>query len=289
MKKACFVCIGLISLLLSLSHNSYANEEKEPFYSQISHAVIRLEKYVSSVNNDGSIATTEIAPVGTAFFVEDTNNGRMYVVTARHVAEQKFDLHARVEVFNEKTKNYEVIMLNLPRVNWTFHPLEGDSDTFYVDVAVMKVSYPANSEVERTFRSFKYNLTDSKANQLPDKDPSPPEQVLVFGFPEDIGFQLLEQRPMGRSGIVSMYTGKKYLKISASKLAEEKCLLLDIKIKGGNSGSPVIGNPSSNLVGVLIAGDADTALIEPASRIRETLEIAKKKPIKAYQFWGLFQ
>jgi len=43
----------------------------------------------------------------------------------------------------------------------------------------------------------------------------------------------------------------------------------------------------THLPGVLIASNnSDIAVMEPASRIREILEIARKTPIKEYSYWS---
>jgi len=52
----------------------------------------------------------------------------------------------------------------------------------------------------REIKAFLYE-PESESNLLPLEDPVPPQAVLVFGFPLDIGFNLLEQRPFGRLGI----------------------------------------------------------------------------------------
>lgn len=259
-------------------------KQKEPFYAQLSRAIIRLE-HTETLRQEGSTTVIQRnVPDGTAFFIASSNG--LYVVSARHVVQKPYDLHARVQCKNQKTGKLEVILLELPRDKWTYHTNNGDKDTRYVDVAVMKIPNPRMKD--RSVKHFRYESKGSKdhhKNQLSFEDPEPPSPVLVFGFPADVGFQLREQRPFGRLGIISMRTGKEFLKIDGKKFAEERCRLIDASMFSGNSGSPVMNQPrfgdkKPKLLGLVIASNnaLDFGVIEPVSRIRETLDLAKDKP-----------
>jgi len=258
------------------------SEEKEDLYSQLCRAVIRLEHSEEVLNGDSNEIISKSIPNGTAFFVRNGND--LFVVTARHVVEKDYDLQARVQCKNKKTGEKKVLLLNLSRDKWIFHPEDQSKYTNYVDVATMKIGWLEDWIIQR----FRYELPDtenSMQNQLPFEDPLPPNSILIFGFPGDIGFKLSEQKPMGRFGIVSMVTGKKFLKMENGKFAEERAVLIDSNIFPGNSGSPVINQltPSVQeiqLLGLVIAANErmNYALIEPVSRIRETIEVAKKEP-----------
>ncbi len=258
-------------------------DEKEDFYSQINRAVIRLEHFEAIQQKGSTNVITQNIQDGTAVFIASSNV--LYVVTARHVVEKPYDLHARVQCKNEKRGEQEVILLELPRDKWTYHENNGDQDTDYVDVAVMKIFWIQ----DRSIKHFGYEPKGSKdydKNQLPMEDANPPQAILVFGFPADLGFQLLEQKPLGRFGIVSMKTGRKFLKLESGKFAEERCCLIDSRIFGGNSGSPVmnqmtITDQEPRLLGLIKATNTnlDFAVMEPVSRIRETLDLAKDKPM----------
>ncbi|HHT9113104.1 MAG: trypsin-like peptidase domain-containing protein [Planctomycetes bacterium] len=258
-------------------------DEKEDFYSQINRAVIRLEHFEAIQQKGSTNVITQNIPDGTAVFIASSNV--LYVVTVRHVVEKPYDLHARVQCKNEKRGEQEVILLELPRDKWTYHENNGDQNTDYVDVAVMKIFWIQ----DRSIKNFRYEPKGSKdhdKNQLPMEDANPPQAILVFGFPADLGFQLLEQKPMGRFGIVSMKTGKEFLKLESGKFAEERCYLVDARLFGGNSGSPVmnqmtITDAAPRLLGLIKAANAnlDFAVMEPVSRIRETLDLAKDKPM----------
>ncbi len=290
MKKIIFFKIILLFMIM-LSFNCFATEqteEKEDLYSQLCKGVIRLE-HSEKILKEGSneIINTSV-PNGTAFFVGNAED--LFIVTARHVVERDYDLHARVQCKNRITGDNEVILLKLKRDKWVFHPKNESIDTNYVDVAVMKIGWI----IDRDIRKFRYELPNTEIankNQLPFEDPLPPVSILIFGFPLDIGFQLSEQKPLCRLGIISMVTGKKFLKTKNGKYAEERAVLIDSNMFPGNSGSPVIKQlslfaPEIKLLGLVIATNEtmNYALIEPVSRIRETIEIAKESP-KALDCW----
>ena len=286
--------IIVVSLCILLPLCLAGAEEKEDLYSQLNRAVIRLEHFEAIRQEGSSSVITHNKPDGTAFFVQ--SGGSLFVVSARHVAEQQYDLHARVECINMVTGEKEVILLKLPRNRWIFHSDNGDKDTHFVDVAAMRIRWIR----DRTIKHFTYEPPDTKnqdKNQLPLEDPVPPRRILVFGFPLDIGFQLLEQRPFGRLGIIAMRTGKKFLKMNikgADKFAEERCYVIDAKAFPGNSGSPVLNEPSLTdsklqLLGLLsgVNPNMGFAVVEPVSRIREVLDLARDQKDEEIEYWSL--
>ncbi|MCK4793968.1 MAG: hypothetical protein KAV87_60135 [Desulfobacteraceae bacterium] len=285
--------LSLIIVCISMSP-SLAGEpkkEKEPFYDQISRGVIRLEHYEEVIKEGSQSRKRKNIPDGTAFFVQ--SGEELFIISARHVVEKNYDLHARVRSKNKKTGKIEVILLRLQRNRWIFHTNNGDKDTKYVDVASQKISWIK----DRVIKAFRYEPKGSdnyEKNLLPDKDAIPPKSILVFGFPLDIGFKLLEQRPFGRQGILSMVAGKKFLMIDDSKFAEERCVLIDSEMFPGNSGSPVINqmnilDPKPRLLGIVIASNVrmDYAVMEPVSRIREVLDLAKSQSREGVNCWYL--
>jgi hypothetical protein len=290
MGKRSFIYISLIFLLLGGLREG-KGEEKESFYSKSNRLILRLEHIKNTAAEGPSRVKEEIKSDGTAFFVQWADE--LYVVSARHVTEGAYDLRAMVRIKNLKTGAIRVAFLNLPRKRWVYHPNQGDRDTRSVDVAAMKINWLEDHQV----MTFLYEMEGQKeggANQLSLQDPEPPQPVLVFGFPSEIGFELTEQRPMGRVGIVSMVAGNKFLKMGGKYVAERACLI-DIGAFPGNSGSPVInqfslqGEPQIKLLGVLIGTNPKRryAVMEPVSRVRETLEIARKQSLEGLAFWAL--
>ena len=279
-------------LFVSITINAgfcFADEKKtETLYSQLNRAIVRLE-HIERIIQEGSkkILIKNISD-GTAFFVY--REKFLFIVSARHVVDKPYDLHARVQCKNRKSDKIEEVLLLLPRLAWIYHNNIGDKDTNYVDVASMKINWIK----DRSIKFFHYEPNDSEnknKNQLPYKDPDPPHPILVFGFPSDIGFKLREQKALGRCGIISMKTEKEFLKLKG-KYIEERCCLIDTRMFSGNSGSPVINQPrlgdsKQKLLGLVIAtsNTLDFGIIEPVSRIRETVDLAKD--CKASGSWKL--
>lgn len=284
MRNIVSLCVWTLSLVCSFL---FAEEKKakEELYLQLNRAIIRLEHF-EETKKEGSNKVIDTSKAdGTAFFV--LYNNSIFVISARHVVEKPYDLHARVQVKNDITGDIETFLLNLKRDRWIYHFDHGDNDTRYVDVAVTKI------KPKKGIKWFRYEMKDSEKyaeNHLPEKDPVPPKQVIVFGFPGNIGFDLSEQIPFGRQGIVSMSPNKEMLKFR-KKYYEERCCILDIESFPGNSGSPVIGlNPFGGdlkLLGLVIASNKsmDFSIMEPVSRIRETLDIAKNQSFGNVGFW----
>jgi hypothetical protein len=256
-------------------------ENKESLYRQLTSVVVGLEHFEVVQQENAVKPIIRNIPDGTGFFVHDSND--VYVVSARHIVEKPYDLHARVQCRNNKTGEREVVLLELPRSAWVHHNNIGDSDTQFVDVAVMKI--PARKDY--SIVAFRYEPKKSNQhaqNQLPLEDPEPPRAILVSGFPAGVGFQLTEQKPLVRFGIISMNAEREFLKLDGKKFAEERCLLIDARMFPGNSGSPVMNQPSitdsrPSLLGLVIASNEtlDFGVMEPVSRIRETLDLARDR------------
>ncbi len=263
---------------------------REPLHVQASRAVFRLEH----LDKDA----TEHAPDGTAFVIRWRDE--LYLVTARHVAEMPYDLRARVPSRRADNGETEVVELRIPRDAWVFHELgprvsldEGKLTKMRaVDVAVARL-YPVE---DRTIVAFLWcdPCSEGEADQLPDIDPVPPADVLIVGFPGDLGFTLREQRPMFRQGIVALVAGERFLTIEGG-FVDERSFILDAKIEPGNSGSPVLHiDPVSGaitVVGLVSAANfrADFGIAEPASRIRETLARARANPPASRPDWYLLR
>jgi hypothetical protein len=160
MKKIIFFIL-LLLFIIEISFICLAieqTEEKEDLYPQLCRAVIRLE-HSEKILKEGSNEVINI-PNGTAFFIGNVED--LFIVTARHVVENDYDLHARVQCKNRITGDNEVILLKLKRDKWVFHPKDELIDTNYVDVAVMKIGWI----IDRDIKMFRYELPNTElANQ----------------------------------------------------------------------------------------------------------------------------
>lgn len=267
--------IAFLAFLILSSHLS-AQKSEEPFYTQATRAVIRLEHY-EEIKKEGQTKSSRLRKQdGTGFFVHTID--ALFLVTAAHVARKDYDLHARVPVLLDSSGETVMTELKLPRSRWVFHPDIGDEKTHPVDVAVMKIPSLSGAGVV-ALRYCPENCPEGEYNQL-EKDPDPPQEVLVFGFPVDIGFQLREPRPMGRQGMVALKSEESFLRVKG-KYVEPRTFLIDTRMFSGNSGSPVITFPAFGrklyLFGLVFGTNLnlDYAIAEPVSRIREVLDLAR--------------
>jgi S1-C subfamily serine protease len=260
--------IGLLSLSLA-AVTLPAQNSKETFYTQAERMVIHLER---------ALPTGGYSPVGTGFFVRNEQN-EGFVVTARHVASLGVDLRARVPTYITASGKTDVVELRLPSSRWVYHENGGNEQTLPVDVAVMKIP----GAKERSLVFFRYcakNCPKDEYNQLAE-DPLPPDQVIIFGFPVDLGFTLKEQRPMTRVGVVSLTSDNPFITEDGThKLFPKGVFLVDARMFPGNSGGPVIVYnlfKQIRLGGLVTATNRnlDFGIVTPVSQIVETLERAK--------------
>jgi hypothetical protein len=96
------VSIAALCIFCNSIFAAEVESEQESFYSQAPRVVIRLEHY-ANIQYEGTTESEKVnIPDGTGFFVHSAHS--LFIVTARHVAEKKYDLHARVVVRNILTK-----------------------------------------------------------------------------------------------------------------------------------------------------------------------------------------
>jgi len=275
----------LLIIIMKYPLMCYA-EENESFYKQLSKAIFQLEHY-EKIKIEGMDRTNErFVPEGTGFFVRYEDS--LYIVSARHVVDKPFDLYAKINCRNINTKEHDIALVKLSKNKWIFHPEEGNENTRPVDVAVMKI-YPVK---DRDIIHFSHFSSPSKTvDQFAGKDPEPPKEILVFGFPINLGFELKEEKnPMGRKGIASMVMEKPFI-MSKGKYFDKKTVLVDVDAFPGNSGSPAISistfGGKIKLEGLLIATNIGGryAVIEPISRIKEVLEVAKDEENETARVW----
>lgn len=279
-------------LFLIALPNFIFSQDDESYYQQISRAIIRLEDVKTG------------KPIGTAFFVNNhSDSTHYYLVTARHVVESNRILRARVSSQRLDNSENEVIELRLPKDIWIYHPLGSYTikvmnkyeKIFPIDVAITKLP-PIKG---RRLKTIGYNETDDKKNQISLEKVEPPNQIIVWGFPGDLGFNLEEQRPLGRVGIVAMTANEPFIRTKNSHgellLRDEQVLLIDAPILPGNSGSPIFdftpfkGNVM--LIGLISAANISNsyAVVEPSTRIIETIENAFNMNQKIMGSWHMIK
>src|SRR5215468_1683060 len=89
----------------------------------------------------------------------------------------------------------------------------GTNTTHPVDVAVMKL--PENKDWGAiAFRYCPKDCPQKEYNQLGMDDIGPPSQVVVLGFPANIGLRLKEPRPMARHGVVALKKNEEFIEVS---------------------------------------------------------------------------
>ena len=281
---------GLFILLVFCGQEVCAQEAtKEPFYQQLVRAVIRLEEHQSICVPGRDWSVERDVTIGTGFFVRDrlpgtANKGayRFFLVTARHVVENRADIFARVATGES---GHDAAVLLLPRKLWVFHPGPNPEGTFPIDVAVMRVEH-------RDFMKVFLHCTEEEnpegcgeiestgkplLNQL-NNPPSVMERAIFFGFPgSDITKEALE--PFARAGIVAYTERNAGIRIDGRLAADPNMYLVDAPAFGGNSGGPVLRELLPGFAGIELrglvtgghVGGRDYTTITSVTRIRETL------------------
>ena len=294
---------GLFILLVFCGQEVCAQEATKDFYQQIIRAVIRLEEHQSICVPGRDWSVERNVTIGTGFFVRDQLPGpanksvsRFFLVTARHVVENRADIFARVATGES---GHDAAVLLLPRKLWVFHPGPNPEETFPIDVAVMRVEY-------RPFMKAFLHCTEEEnpegcgesestgkppLNQL-NKPPSVMERAIFFGFPgSDITKEALE--PFARAGVVAYTERNAELRITDRLAADPDMYFVDAPAFGGNSGGPVLREPLPLSAGVELRGlvtgrpgvGRDYAIITSVARIRETLVHARSRAWRNTDGW----
>ncbi len=275
-----------------------AEDAAEPLYAQAGRLVFRLEHKEVVARPGQPTPESRLVPDGTAFVLG--HRGRLFLVTARHVAERAYDLRARVPSKRDDDGAIEVVELRIPQSSWVFHKdgpeivggSSGEVRLQGVDVAVALLPGIRDRGIIKFLSCT--DCPDGEENQLGLTDPEPPQSVLIAGFPGSIGFTLKEQRPMFRAGIIAMVAGEQFLLVDGA-YADKKSFVIDGKIERGNSGSPIFSvnqfSGDITLVGMVSAAnqDSDFGIGIPASRIRETLERALEESPSGAPTWHLLE
>lgn len=282
----------LILMLLIFTFNITLFAEDNVSELDIDCAVIRiLNPKIKAINNNSPIYRVG-GQWGSGFLINWKND--LFIVTARHVAEADNDLLGIARVKNKKNNCIEGYKIKLQKDYWIFHPEEGNNNTNYVDVAIMKIDWLEGFEI----KTFDYNedfldekiLNDILINRGIEK----PYILNVIWWTSDIGeAQLDPSRPIPGKADLSIKVHKLQLKKDNIIINfEEKAIFCKGDAFHGNSGGPVIDmmpwdKSKRKLLGLVVASDIDNfvnwegnkplglIIIEPITRIKEVLYFAR--------------
>ena len=157
---------------------------------------------------------------GTGFFISDDG----YVLTCAHIVNGANNVFANVITgdgyHNETLSSFEVYDIE-------------EFDVVYInndlDIAILKAKRP-----------YAYYLPLEKNRLLPDLE----EEIVVFGYP--LGFEMPNSN--GFATNISFYKGY----VSSNQIINGNSVTyLDINVKSGNSGSPVISTKTGKVIGIV--------------------------------------
>jgi len=157
---------------------------------------------------------------GTGFFISDDG----YVLTCAHIVNGANNVFANVITgdgyHNETLSSFEVYDIE-------------EFDVVYInndlDIAILKAKRP-----------YAYYLPLEKNRLLPDLE----EEIVVYGYP--LGFEMPNSN--GFATNISFYKGY----VSSNQIINGNSVTyLDINVKSGNSGSPVISTKTGKVIGIV--------------------------------------
>jgi hypothetical protein len=239
----------------------------------IDYAVIRILNPKVKINSNSPVYRAGY-PCGSGFLIN--YNSDLFIVTARHVAEIDSDLLGVVRVRNKKDNCIERHTIELPKEDWIFHPEEGNNNTHYVDVAIMKINYLEGFEI-KTFDYNKDFLDEQILNDiLINRDKEKNYILSIFWWTSDIEMaQLDPSRPLMNFAFLS------------TKILELKLKKDNTNINFEEIDMMPFDKPKYKLLGLVIATDIDKFVnwegnkplgliaIEPITRIKEVLYFAR--------------
>jgi hypothetical protein len=298
MKTTIRLVLALSLLSLGCATHGHTNEEKkQSFYEQAIGNVFQIQQHVSVCTPGREWADEKNQLLGTGFLVQrfEGKKSEIFLVTARHVIEGKYDLFIQREFKAKSGKNGAYLVL--PHSDWAFHPMECSPRFFPIDVAVMGIPEPPIGSITFAYCVDKCISKDDKElqNHLGDA-PFPTERAIFFGFPgDDVVHKLPE--PFVRAGVVAYERKVKGLRLGGKPSFDEQLFLIDAPSFGGNSGGPVMAEPlplsgGIRLFGLITGGsyvqsNKDYAIATSVTRIKETIEHAHPISSKTSSKWSL--
>jgi len=277
--------IPILLFILVFDAHAQSEEEKETFYEQLNRCVVRIEEHQSICVPGLEWAIERNVPVGSAFFINHKYNGisKFYIVTARHVVENRADLFTRVRIDSSSNK---YLILVLPRDLWVFNPSQTKENYLPVDVAVMQIQ-PTNF-----IKTFLYCENDEdcgkdkdnkqKENQL-GESPNVMDRAIFFGFPGgDVAKESFES--FARAGVVAYTAFNPDCTIDEKLVPEDSIYYIDAPSFRGNSGGPVLREPlplrgGVHLWGLVTGADRagrDYTIATRPEKISETIRHARQ-------------
>jgi S1-C subfamily serine protease len=276
----------------------YAQAAEEPLYSQLTRAVFRLQVHRSVCTAGQEKSAERLEALGTGFFVQDYLGPGpepiLWVVTARHVVEAaNADLLARVRLGQTPPSDE---WLYLPYAKWFFAVDGAKPPEIPTDVAIMPVRRADG------YKAFTLCDGDNCPMQEPPatgreqtnfgEDPDVPEQVLLVGFPTE-GPDVNALEPFARAGIVAYSSRDARLSIGGRPMFDLKAYVVDAFGWPGNSGGPLMNQPSPfsrgiRLLGLLTGSHFpvhDFGIVTPVSSIRTTLDTARSTGLAPVDAW----
>ena len=166
------------------------------------------------------IGVAETGSSGTGFLISQDG----YALTCAHVVEGVKELYANVIVgdgyFDDESEEFGIYDVGFGEVIYTNQEL---------DIALLKTEYCGSHFLELEERQL-----------LPEIG----EEVVVFGYP--LGFEMPQTNKFGPN--ISFYRGY----VSSNQVKDGNSItFLDIDIKSGNSGSPVISVRTGRVIGII--------------------------------------
>ncbi len=294
MKPLTTLTVSLALLLTSICPVA-AQDTTKPFFDQFKSCVALIER----IERPPSTSTPKLTPLGTGFWVGSTPD-EMFLVTNKHVFANRAQVVLRVTPTSGLRSALMLVNLISPagRPLWVGHP---DSLT---DIAAISIdTCPLLTNVQPKIIRIQRSLFSTQAQLIEGDD------VFFIGFP--LGVRTTENSyPLLRSGAIALKPTDDFLVTASSDTLGKNIYLLDAYSTGGSSGSPVFLKPGvsrpffrpnaidvseTKFIGIVsghvldlqrvvtqsetgvAAANAALAIVHPAERVLETINLLKKK------------
>jgi len=193
-------------------------------------------QYFNSVVLIGTEVENKIKPIATGFLVgfsagktDEKGNSlyKVFLVTNRHVFENKKKVQLRFNLFEGKSKIYDLVLEENGKKFWIANPNEK------IDIAVIPINVRLLKEDKIQYTFFPEEIMAFK-NTIFNEGISQGDSIFVLGFPMGIAGE--EQNyVVARGGIIA--------RLDKEIIEKNHYFLIDCMIYPGNSGSPVILKP----------------------------------------------